>query len=170
MNKNLNLIAKELFAKIRTSFPEISLKDEESETTGKPSEARFFDFDYATDGHNLGRITIHLAGKDADEDGDKDGLTVIYSNAIVDKESDYTKKKFYEFLKELREFAKQKLLNFDTRDISKSNLEKRDYDFLSKKSGDGNMTESKLYGTSKTSFQQFGESKIIVNSSIHLNI
>jgi len=162
MNKNLNLIAKELFAKIRTSFPEISLKDEESETTGKPSEARFFDFDYATDGHNLGRITIHLAGKDADEDGDKDGLTVIYSNAIVDKESDYTKKKFYEFLKELREFAKQKLLNFDTRDISKSNLEKRDYDFLSKKSGDGNMTESKLYGTSKTSFQQFGESKIIV--------
>jgi len=164
MNKNLNLIAKELFAKIRTSFPEISLKDKESETTGKPSEARFFDFDYAIDGQNLGRITIHLAEKDEDEDGDKDGLTIIYSNAIVDKESDYTKKNFYKFLKELREFAKQKLLNFDTRDISKSNLEKRDYDFLSKKSGDGNMTESKLYGTSKTSFQQFGESKIIVIS------
>ncbi len=110
MNKNLNLIAKELFAKIRTSFPEISLKDKESETTGKPSEARFFDFDYAIDGQNLGRITIHLAEKDEDEDGDKDGLTIIYSNAIVDKESDYTKKNFYKFLKELREFAKQKLL------------------------------------------------------------
>jgi len=95
MNKNLNLIAKELFAKIRTSFPEISLKDKESETTGKPSEARFFDFDYAIDGQNLGRITIHLAEKDEDEDGDKDGLTIIYSNAIVDKESDYTKKNFY---------------------------------------------------------------------------
>jgi len=77
MNKNLNLIAKELFAKIRTSFPEISLKDKESETTGKPSEARFFDFDYAIDGQNLGRITIHLAEKDEDEDGDKDGLTII---------------------------------------------------------------------------------------------
>ena len=170
MNKNLNLIAKELFAKIRTSFPEISLKDKESETTGKPSEARFFDFDYAIDGQNLGRITIHLSEKDEDEDGDKDGLTIIYSNAIVGKESDYTKKNFYKFLKELREFAKQKLLNFDTRDISKSNLEKRDYDFLSKKSGDGNMTESKLYGTSKTSFQQFGESKIIVKHSAPINL
>jgi len=116
MNKNLNLIAKELFAKIRTSFPEISLKDKESETTGKPSEARFFDFDYAIDGQNLGRITIHLAEKDEDEDGDKD------------------------------------------------------YDFLSKKSGDGNMTESKLYGTSKTSFQQFGESKIIVKHSAPINL
>jgi len=110
MNKNLNLIAKELFAKIRTSFPEISLKDKESETTGKPSEARFFDFDYAIDGQNLGRITIHLAEKD------------------------------------------------------------EDYDFLSKKSGDGNMTESKLYGTSKTSFQQFGESKIIVKHSAPINL
>ena len=168
MNKNLNLIAKELFGKLRTQFPEITLKDEQNEPTGKPSEARTFDFDYVYDGENLGRITINISDKDEDEDGDVDGLVVIYSNDITSGERSYSKKQFFNFLKELREFAKQRTLNFDTRDIAKSNLEKRDYKFLSK-SGDGNMTESKLYGTSKTSFQQFGESKIIVRHSAPVN-
>ena len=168
MNKNLDLIAKELFGKLRTQFPEITLKDEQNEPTGKPSEARTFDFDYVYDGENLGRITINISDKDEDEDGDVDGLVVIYSNDITSGERSYSKKQFFNFLKELREFAKQRTLNFDTRDIAKSNLEKRDYKFLSK-SGDGNMTESKLYGTSKTSFQQFGESKIIVRHSAPVN-
>ena len=168
MNKNLDLIAKELFGKLRTQFPEITLKDEQNEPTGKPSKARTFDFDYVYDGENLGRITINISDKDEDEDGDVDGLVVIYSNDITSGERSYSKKQFFNFLKELREFAKQRTLNFDTRDIAKSNLEKRDYKFLSK-SGDGNMTESKLYGTSKTSFQQFGESKIIVRHSAPVN-
>ena len=169
MNKNLSLVSKELFSKLRTNFPEISLKDEESNPTDKPSEARIFDFDYVFDGENLGRITITISDKDEDDDGDVDGLVVIYSNDITNDESDYSKKHFFNFLKELREFAKQKMLNFDTRDIAKSNLEKRDYKFLSK-SGDGSMTESKLYGTNKTSFQQFGESKIIVKHSAPINL
>jgi hypothetical protein len=169
MNKNLDLIAKELFAKLRTQFPEISLKDEKNDPTGKPSKARTFDFDYVYEGENLGRITINISDKDEDDDGDIDGLVVIYSNDITSGEGSYSKKQFFNFLKELREFAKQRTLNFDTRDIAKSNLEKRDYKFLSK-SGDGNMTESKLYGTSKTSFQQFGESKIIVKHSAPVNL
>lgn len=169
MNKNLNLVAKELFSKLRTMFPEISLKNEKSEPTDKPSEARFFDFDYVFEGENLGRITVSISSKDEDDDGDIDGLVVIYSNDITNGESSFSKKKFFNFLKELREFAKQKMMNFDTRDIAKSNLEKRDYKFLSK-SGDGSMTESKLYGTNRTSFQQFGESKIIVRHSAPINL
>ncbi len=169
MNKNLALVAKELFSKLRTAFPEISLKDEESNPTDKPSNARIFDFDYVYEGENLGRITITISDKDEDDDGDVDGLVVIYSNDITNDESNYSKQQFYNFLKELREFAKQKMMNFDTRDIAKSNLEKRDYKFLSK-SGDGSMTESKLYGTNKTSFQEFGESKIIVKHSAPINL
>lgn len=169
MNKNLDLVGKELFSKLRTMFPEITLKDEEGEPTDRPSKARTFDFDYVYDGENLGRITITISDKDTDDDGDVDGLVVIYSNEITSGEASYSKKQFFNFLKELREFAKQKMMNFDTRDIAKSNLEKRDYKFLSK-SGDGSMTESKLYGTNRTSFQQFGEAKIIVRHSAPINL
>ena len=104
MNKNLDLIAKELFGKLRTQFPEIALKDEQNDPTGKPSEGRTFDFDYVYDGENLGRITINISDKDEDEDGDVDGLVVIYSNDITSGEGSYSKKQFFNFLKELREF------------------------------------------------------------------
>ena len=61
-------------------------------------------------------------------------------------------------------------MNFDTRDISKSNLDKRDYEFMSKKNnGEDNMSESKLYGTSKTSYQQLGDAKLIVKHSAPVN-
>jgi hypothetical protein len=63
----------------------------------------------------------------------------------------------------MRQFSKKRMLNFDTRDITKSNLDKRDYDYLSKnRPGENQMSESRLYGTSKTSFQDVGNAKIIV--------
>ena len=161
MDKNLNIIAKELFNKIRTSFPKIKIGDENSQVTDQPETARFFSFDYTQDGEILGSVNISLSSDD--------GLVVIYSADLVSDKGDYTKKQFYAFLKELREFAKQKLLTFDTRDISKSNLEKRDFKQLSNNIGEGNMTESKLFGTSKTSYQQLGDSKLIVKHSAPVN-
>lgn len=161
MDKNLGLVAEELFGKIRTQFPKIKIGDKDSKVTDKPEEARFFDFDYLQDGKNLGRVSVSLS--------EDDGVVVIFSNDIVEKQGDYAKKRFYRFLKELREFAKQKLMNFDTRDISKSNLEKRDYKYLSNNIGESQMTESKLYGTSMTSYQQLGDTKLIVKHSAPVN-
>jgi len=46
MNKNLDLIAKELFSKLRTQFPKIRLGDANSERTDRPKDARFFEFDF----------------------------------------------------------------------------------------------------------------------------
>jgi DNA-binding transcriptional regulator YhcF (GntR family) len=161
MNKNLNIIAKELFGKIRTQFPNVKLGDEDSKVTSKPEEARFFDFDYTNDGDVLGRISISLSIED--------GLVVIYSADIVSDVGGYAKKRFFNFLKEIREFAKQHLLNFDTRDIAKSNLEKRDYETLSQNNGETKMSESKLFGTSKTSYQNLGDAKIIVKHTAPVN-
>lgn len=161
MDKNLGIVAEELFGKIRTQFPKIKIGDKDSKVTDKPEEARFFDFDYVQDGKTLGRVSVSLS--------EDDGLVVIFSNDIVEKQGDYEKKRFYRFLKELREFAKQKLMNFDTRDISKSNLEKRDYKYLSNNIGESQMTESKLYGTSMTSYQQLGDTKLIVKHSAPVN-
>lgn len=161
MDKNLGIVAEELFGKIRTQFPKIKIGDKDSKVTDKPKLARFFDFDYVQDGKNLGRVSVSLS--------EDDGLVVIFSNDIVEQQGNYTKKRFYRFLKELREFAKQKLMNFDTRDISKSNLDKRDYKQLSNNIGESQMTESKLYGTSMTSYQQLGDTKLIVKHSSPVN-
>jgi hypothetical protein len=162
MNKNLSNIADELFGKIRTQFPKVKLRDENRESTGEPELARFFNFDYHHNRVPLGSIDISIS--------EKDGLVIIYSNDIVEEKDEFVKNKFYNFLQELREFAKQRLMNFDTRDISKSNLDKRDYEFMSKKNkGEDNMSESKLYGTSKTSYQQLGDAKLIVKHSAPVN-
>jgi len=157
MNKNLNFVAKELFDKIRSQSPNLSLGDEAGKVTSDPEEARFFDFDYVRKGHHLGRISISIS--------EDDGLIVIYSNGMMDRVPEFLKKNFFNFLKELRSFAKQRLLSFDTRDIIKSNLDKRDYGFLSNKSGDSKMSESKLFGTSKTSYQTLGDARIVVKHS-----
>ena len=41
--KNLELIAEELFNKIRGRFPSITIGDEEGKVTDQPKTARFFD-------------------------------------------------------------------------------------------------------------------------------
>jgi hypothetical protein len=161
MDKNFNLIAKELFGKLRTQFSDLKLGNEDSEVVTEPEEARFFDFDFNYKGSALGRITVSLS--------EEDGVVVIYSSDIVSNENEFIKKQFFNFLKGLREFSKQRLLNFDTRDISKSNLEKRDFDFLSNTFGESVMSESKLFGTSKTSYQNLGNAKIIVKHSAPVN-
>ena len=161
MDKNLNPIAVELFGKIRTQFPKIKLGDANSDPTDREEDARFFEFDFVKNGVNLGTVSADLS--------EDDGLVVIYSNEITDGQPSSVSKQWYNFLRELREFAKQNMMKFSIRDTSKSNLEKRDYEHLANKHGEGSMTESKLYGTSKTSFQEMGEAKLIVRHSQPVN-
>jgi hypothetical protein len=163
MNANLENIAEELFGKIRTRFPTIQLGDEKGEVIANENDigqARFFEFDYVKEGIPLGSVSIQLS--------EKNGLTVMYSNDLVEGQGQNLVNEWYGFLKSLREFAKKRLLNFDTRDLVKSNLDKRDYEFLAK-TGEGQMTESKLWGTNRTSFQDMGEAKIIVKHSKNVN-
>jgi hypothetical protein len=92
MNKNLNIIAKELFGKIRSQFPKIKLGDADSAVTDKPEDARFFNFEYTQDGKMLGNVDISLS--------EDDGLVVIYSNDIVKEQGDASKKQFFNFQNE----------------------------------------------------------------------
>jgi hypothetical protein len=165
MEKNLAPIAKELFGKIRTQFPKIQLGDANSKVTDRPEDARFFEFDFIKKGVNLGTVSVDIS--------EDDGMVVIYSNDIAEEVPEGMKRQWFNFLRELREFAKQNMMKFSIRDTSKSNLEKRDYQYLSKKNGEDdmsdNVTESKLYGTAKTSFQEMGEAKLIVRHSQPVN-
>lgn len=158
MDKKLNTIATELFGKIRTQFPAIKLGDSKSQITSDPEDARFFVFDFKKQDVNLGTITISLA--------EESGIVILYSTDIVQGQTRGTKEKWFNFLREMREFAKQHLLNFETRNITKSNLDVRDYEHLAIQNNKGsNMSESKMYGTAKRSYQRIGEAKLIVNHS-----
>ena len=160
MENNIDIIGQELFNKIRSRFQNLTLGNNEGIVTNNPSEARFFDFEYTENNNVLGNISVSL---------DENNLAVMYQQNFLEQENESTKKHWFNFLKELRLFAKKRLLNFDVRDITKSNLTKRDYKYLSNNSGDSNMTESKLYGTSKTSFQDIGSSRVQIKHSQPVN-
>jgi len=160
--KNLDKIAEELFNKIRGRFPNITIGDEEGNVTNIPTASRFFDFKFKTGGIDLGSVSVSI-------DEDK-GVTVLYSNDLVANEDNKTRNTWYDFLKELRTFSKKRLLNFNTRDITKSNLNKRDYKFLAKnKSGENNMNESKLYGTSRVSYQDIDNARLVIKHTESVN-
>jgi len=152
-----NKIGEDLFNKIRGRFPEVTIGDEEGTVTNEPSDARFFDFDY----NGLGNVSVSL--------DEEEGLTVIYSRDFIEDQDEMTKDAWYDFLKELRIFGKKRMLGYSVRDITKSNLNKRDYKFLAKTPEDGQMTESKLYGTSKISYQNVGEARIMIKHTESVN-
>lgn len=150
-------IAEELFNKIRGRFPDITIGDENSTITNDPKEARYFDFEYKPGQ----KVHVSL---------DEKAVTVMYSNKLFDTNETSAKNNWYDFLKELRTFSKKRMLNFDTRDITKSNLDKRDYEYLTKNRAEENtMSESKMYGTSRTSFQDIGSARLVVKHTGPVN-
>ena len=156
--REFSKIGEELFNKLRGRFPSVTIGDAEGNVTNEPIAARYFDFDYK----GLGKISVNL--------DEEEGLTVIFSKDFAEDTADITKKGWHNFLKELRVFGKKRMLDFSVRDITKSNLDKRDYKFLAKNSSeDGNMTESKLYGTSKISYQNVGEARIMIKHTENVN-
>ena len=150
-------ISEDLFNKIRGRFQEVTIGDEEGNVTNEPAKARFFDFDYK----GLGKVSVSVS--------EDEGLTVIYSKDFMKNETDLTQKQWYNFLKELRVFSKKRMLDFSVRDINKTNLTKRDYKFLANRPGDGTMTESKLYGTARVSYQNVGEARIMIKHTENIN-
>ena len=154
---DLDNIGEELFNKIRGRFKEVTIGDADGTVTNIPTDARYFDFKYDSNSN----ISVSLS--------EKDGVVVMYNSELFTKEQSIQRSNWYDFLKELRSFARKRLLNFDTRDITKSNLNKRDYKYLAKNSGDDNMTESKLYGTGRISYQNVDNARIVVKHTESIN-
>ena len=161
MENNLDKIAKDLYGKIQTRFPDIKIGDENAEVLSKKSDipkARFFEFEYTEHGKPLGTIAITL---DTD-----DGIVIQISGELGDVKSTYHKA--YAFIRSFRKFAKSRLLNFDVQNIGKSNLDKRDYQFQAK-SKELPIMENKMFGTNRISYQNLGEARLIVKHSQPIN-
>ena len=149
---DLNTIAEELFAKIRGRFPSITIGDEEGNVTNEPADARYFEFTFKEGDSDGNKISVSL--------DQEDGVVIMYAEDV--SENELGKDRWYDFLREIRVFAKKRMLNFDVRNITKSNLDKRDYQYLSRSSGDSSMNESKLYGTSKLSYQDVDSARLVI--------
>ncbi len=162
--ESINGIASDLFYKVRSRFSGLKLGTETGEITIIPEDARFFDFGYKDEDMEIGHITISLA--------DPNSMKVYFSTNITEDMDSGQKNQWYRFLKELRGFAKRRLLSFDTRDITKDSLDRRDYKFLTRNAqpevqpetgiGESVMNESQMYGTRNTSYQKLLDTKLIV--------
>lgn len=155
-------VAENLFDKIRSRFDSVNIGDENAKATLDPTQARFFNFDYVINDRNLGNITISLV--------DSNNLKVFFDKDIDSEMSPEEKAVWYNFLKSLRLFAKRNMLSFDVRDIAKSGLNLRDLKHANKNAeildkDDIKVTESKLYGTRRSSYQKLENVKLIVRHS-----
>lgn len=155
--KAIEKISAELFDKLKSRFENINLGDKKADDTIDPEEARFFSFDYTQGKNDFGTVTITIA--------DKKGLKVFYSKNITEDE-DLDKKRWYKFLKGLRHFARRNMMTFDARDINKKTLDIRDLKTFAKTHAAeddlDSITESKMYGNPKRSYQKMNEGVRIV--------
>jgi len=158
MDNNLNKIALDLYGKIQTRFSDIKIGDKHGTVLTKKDdipEARFFEFEYLRDGVSLGTISITL-----DQD---DGILVQICGDLTTNKN----KAAFRFLRSFRRFAKNRLLNFDVQHIGQNNLQKR-YNFVSTRK-EKPIMENKMFGTSKISYQDLGETRLIIKHSQSVN-
>lgn len=157
--KEIEKIAEDLFDKIRSRFDDVTLGTDEAKATDDPQQARFFNFDFDVDGRSYGNVTISIA--------DDASLKIYFGKNISEKIPEEDRKHWYKFLKDIRFFAKRNLMTFDTRDISRNQLSTKDIKTVSKadsaySTDEINVTESRLYGTSRSSYEKVGPVKIVI--------
>jgi hypothetical protein len=169
MDANLDKVAKDLYGKIQTRFRDIEIGDENANVLSKKEDipkARFFEFEYEENGEPLGTIAITLDSQD--------GIVLQVSGDLVNDDNNVSGKGAYQFIRGFRQFAKDRLLNFDVQNIGKSNLDKRDYQFQAKRKEEPVMSqapimENKLYGNARMSYQDLGEARLIIKHSQPVN-
>ena len=160
--KPIEIISNDLFDKVRSRFTNLHMGDENGAVTADPTEARFFDFDFAVEGNTLGRVSISI-----NETGN---LKIYYSQGITENADSITQSMWYDFLREMRFFAKRRLLRFDTRDITKGNLDKTDFQYLAQNGNkDPNMNESAMTGSKMSSYRQLEDTKLIIRHSAEVD-
>ena len=152
----IELISQDLFDKVRSRYSNLEMGDEDGNVTSDPRSARFFDFDFVLEDENLGRVSISI--------NERGALKIFYSQGILEGTDPVAQKLWFNFLREMRQFAKRRLLRFDTRDITKNNLDKTDFKYLASTGSkeDNNMSESKTYGSSLTSYRPVSKAKVII--------
>lgn len=152
----MSALSQDLHERLRGRFNSLTMGRDDGAKTLVPDEAVFFEFGFKEGANNYGSVVVSIL--------DEGSLKVYFKNDIVEEADETAKDKWYDFLKDLRFFSAQNMLNYETRNITKSRLDKADFDFLVGQSNakDNVAMESKLYGSSQRSYADLNGAKLIV--------
>ena len=152
----MDTTAQHLFDKLKGQFKNLTLGREDGTRTLIPGEATFFEFDYYDAESKLGSVVISMV--------DEGTLKVYFADNIIDDADSEVKDHWYSFLRGLRKFATQNMLNYEAKNISKQRLDKGDFEYLAKqyKTEEELTMESKLYGGKQRSYQDLNGAKLII--------
>ena len=147
-------IAQGLYDKLKNRFGDIAISDQSAKPTSDVEQGRFFNFDYKIGSTNYGNVTISI--------NDGESLKIFFNRRISKKMAEEDRPTWYKFLKALRSFSRRNMLRFDTRDITRYALTKKEIkdmatnvDVYDKSELNQVKTnESKLYGSTKSSYQK----------------
>ena len=152
----MDTTAQDLFDKLKGQFKNLTLGREDGTRTLIPGEAVFFEFDYHDDESKLGSVVVSLV--------DEGSLKVYFADNIMDDADSEVKDHWYSFLRGLRRFSTQNMINYEAKNISKQRLDKGDFAYLAKqnKTEEELTMESKLYGGKQRSYQDLNGAKLII--------
>ena len=156
----INKIADTLYQNLASKFGEVNIADEGAGSVLESEQARLFDFNYIVEGNKYGPVTISII--------DPANFTIYFAESLSGDLPESIQHSWFGFLKEMRKFAKRNMMNFDVRNIGKNQLDKRDYEAITKNSSQYTTDEitmesvSRMYGSTKTSYQTVESAKIIV--------
>jgi hypothetical protein len=160
--------AEKLFDKVRSRFETVSLGDEKAQATDDPAAARFFNFNYVSrGGKDFGNVHLNIV--------DPDKLKVVYGQNLVSDLDSEEQDEWFDFLRNLREFARRNLMTFDARDITRDQLTLKSIKQQSKSDStydrdeltmtESVIVESSMYGSRINSYEDRGVVKIRVKHS-----
>jgi len=152
----MSALSQDLHERLRGRFNSLTMGRDDGAKTLVPDEAVFFEFGFKEGVNDYGSVVVSIL--------DEGSLKVYFKNDIVEEADEDAKDKWYDFLKDLRFFSAQNMLNYETKNVTKSRLDKADFDFLVGQSNakDNVAMESKLYGSSKRSYADLNGAKLIV--------
>ena len=147
----MSQISKEIFDKIRTRFSNVTLGDEQGKTTLDSDQAVFIEFDYK----NKGNVVVNLQD---------DSVKIYFNNDMISEMDSDQSDNWYAWLRNMRKYAHANMLNFEVKNIDKQRLDRKDFEYLVKNSGQQEelTMESKMYGGKQKSYQDLNGARMIV--------
>lgn len=150
---NQEEIRQNLFNLLVSKDFDIKVRDINGKEIIDPKKAELFSFDFKVDSTQYGSVVITMDRED--------GVEVYYGDSLGRGMEEGDRSIWYDFLYQLRMFAKRNMLGFNLRSLSKLKYSMQSM---------ANINEGRYYGSKKTSYlDQPLKTKLIIKHSKDLN-
>lgn len=122
--KNLENVSKTLFDLLTSKDFAVTILDTEGKAVDSADDARIFNFDYNSNGKDYGSVAVLLSPENS--------VDVFCGDSFGQHMQSDDKSNWYDFLYQLRMFAKRHLFNFSVKDIAKLKYTMKDIASASK--------------------------------------